>query len=383
MNTSGPRMSYSDFPIGDEDYPSHEEVGTYFDRYVDHFGFREKITFNTEVTRVAPAAEGGYEVEIAGAGAADERELRRYDAVLVANGHHWDPRWPEPPFPGEFAGEQIHAHHYRRPEQLAGKRIVVVGGGNSGMDLARDAADFGRAAYLSLRRGVHVIRKRLGRKRTPVDQTLAPPWLPWPIKQKGFELLRRRSGDISDYGFPEPDHKVGHAHPTVSDEIHDRLEAGKVTPKPNIRELRGDRVLFEDGSEVEADLIVYCTGYKVSFPFFDEGFISAPGNDLPLYMRTFHPEIEGVYFLGLAQPLGAVMPLAEQQAKWIAALLRGEYALPPPEEMHDQIARSREAHAKRFYSSARHTMEVDFDEWMRDAQREIKRGAGRVARPVG
>ena len=148
-----------------------------------------------------------------------------------------------------------------------------------------------------------------------------------------------RSGDISEYGFPKPDHKVGHAHPTVSDEIHDRLEAGAVTPKPNIRELRGDRVLFEDGSEVEADVIVYCTGYKVSFPFFDEGFISAPDNDLPLYRRTFHPEIEGVYFLGLAQPLGAIMPMAEQQAKWIAALLRGEYALPPAAEMRGRHRR--------------------------------------------
>jgi hypothetical protein len=246
------------------------------------------------------------------------------------------------------------------------------------MDIARDAADAGEAAYLSLRRGVHVIRKRLGRKRTPVDQTLAPPWLPWALKQKGFELMRMRSGDVSDYGLPEPDHKVGHAHPTVSDEIHDRLASGAVIPKPNIEELRGDRVAFEDGSEVEADVIVYCTGYQVSFPFFDPGVISAPENDLPLYMRTFHPEIEGVYFLGLAQPLGAIMPMAEQQAKWVAALLRGEYALPPEAEMRADIARAREAHAKRFYKSKRHTMEVDFDEWMRDAKREIRAGAART-----
>jgi hypothetical protein len=256
--------------------------------------------------------------------------------------------------------------------------VIVVGGGNSGVDIARDAGDFAEEAYLSLRRGIHVIRKRLGRKRKPIDQLLAPPWLPWPLKQKGFEVLRWRSGNVSDLGLPLPDHKVGHAHPTVSDEIHDRLEAGTVTPKPNIRELRGDRVLFEDGSEVEADVIVYCTGYRISFPFFDPEFISAPENDLPLYRRTFHPEIEGVYFLGLAQPLGAIMPMAEQQAKWIAALLRGEYVLPPAAEIGADIARVREAHARRFYRSRRHTMEVDFDEWMRDARREIRRGAKRA-----
>jgi hypothetical protein len=273
----------------------------------------------------------------------------------------------------------MHSHDYRRPEQLEGRRVIVVGGGNSGVDIARDASRVAKVTYLSLRRGIHVIRKRLGRKRTPVDQLLAPPWLPWPLKQKGFEWLRRRSGDISEYGLPEPDHKVGHAHPTVSDEIHDRLAAGAVFPKPNIRELRGDRVLFEDGTEVEADLIVYCTGYRISFPFFDPEFISAPGNDLPLYLRTFHPEIEGVYLLGLAQPLGAIMPMAEQQAKWIAALLRGEYELPPASEMRADIARVRAAHAKRFYASERHTMEVDFDEWMRDARRELRRGAERAA----
>jgi dimethylaniline monooxygenase (N-oxide forming) len=370
MNTSGPRMSYSDFPIGNEDYPPHEDVGAYFDRYVDHFGIRRTITFNTRVEHVEPTGDGRFRVTTSG-GSGD------YDAILVCNGHHWDPRWPEPPFPGHFDGVEMHSHDYRRPEQLAGKRVVVVGGGNSGMDIARDAADVGEAAFLSLRRGVHVIRKRLGRKRKPIDQMLAPPWLPWPIKQKGFEVMRMRSGDISDYGFPEPDHKVGHAHPTVSDEIHDRLEAGKVIPKPKIRELRGDRVLFEDGSEEAVDVIVYCTGYKVSFPFFDEDFIAAPDNDLPLYMRTFHPEVEGVYFLGLAQPLGAIMPMAEQQAKWIAALLTGEYQLPSAEEMRAEIVRARERHARRFYKSKRHTMEVDFDEWMRDAERELQAGRAR------
>lgn len=388
MNTSGPRMSFSDFPLAFEDYPAHAEVGDYFDSYVDHFGFRETIRFGTRVEHVEPREGGGFEVTTratggdgdgAGGGTeAGEPTVEVYDAVLVGNGHHWDPRWPDPPYPGEFAGVQMHAHDYRDPEQLRGRRVVVVGGGNSGMDIARDASFVAEATCLSLRRGVHLLRKRLGRKRKPIDQLLAPPWLPWAVKQRAFEFLRLRSGDVSDYGLPEPDHKVGHAHPTVSDEIHARLAAGAVTPKPAIRELRGDRVAFVDGSEAEADLIVYCTGYNVSFPFFDPGFISAPGNDLPLFRRTFHPDVEGVYFLGLAQPLGAIMPLAERQAQWITALLRGEYVLPSRAEMRAEIAAERAAHAKRFYASARHTMEVDFDEWMRDVERELKAGATRA-----
>ncbi len=385
MNTSGPRMSYSDFPLGSDDYPPHEDVGAYFDRYVDHFGFRDKITFNTRVEKVEPVEQGGFQVTLRrtlggpDTPGGEAEEVAGFDSILVANGHHWDPRWPEPAFPGEFAGTQMHSHDYRRPEQLEGKRVVVVGGGNSGMDIARDSSHVAAATFLSLRRGYHVIKKRLGRNDTPVDQTLLPPWLPWPIKQKAFEVLRRRSGDISDYGFPVPDHKVGHAHPTLTDQIHERLAAGAVKPKPNIRELRGDAVAFEDGSEETVDVIVYCTGYRVTFPFFDDDFLAAPANEIPLYHRTFHPDVEGVYFLGLMQPLGAIMPLAEAQGRWIASLLRGEYTLPPAAEMRAVIAEQRAAHRKRFYSSPRHTMEVDFDEWMRDSERELASGRFRVA----
>lgn len=379
MNTSCPRMAFSDFPMPGyyQDYPMHWQVREYFERYVDHFGFRRTITLNTRVERVERLARG-WEVEISGEGAAGGSERRRYDAVLVANGHHWDPRWPDPPFPGRFEGEQIHSHDYRESSMLKGRRVVVLGVGNSGMDIAVASSYAAKATYLSARRGVHIIRKRLGGK--PVDQTLLPAWLPWSIKQKGFELLRRRSGDPTEYGMQEPDHKVGHAHPTLSDEALDRLADGAIVPKPNIAELRGDRVAFEDGSEETADLVVYCTGYKVSFPFLDPELLAAPGNDLPLWRRTFHPGIDRLYFIGLAQPLGALMPMAEMQGRWIAELLAGRYRLPAEEEMRTEMAAERAAHAERFYRSARHTMEVDFDEWMRAAARELRRGAGRARR---
>lgn len=380
MNTSGPRMAFSDFPFGYDDYPAHEQVRDYFERYVDHFGLRSQITFATKVEHVSRRDDRVYEVEISGVGAAGDREVREYDAVLVANGHHWDKRFPDPPYPGELDGAELHAHDYRDPEVFAGKRVLVVGVGNSGMDIARDASHVAEATLLAARRGVHVLRKRLGRKRKPIDQLIAPTWVPWWLNQKGFELVRRRSGDATEVGLPEPDHKVGHAHPTVSDEIYERLADGAVTPKPNVRELRGDRVLFEDGSSEPVDLIVYCTGYKVTFPFLDDDFLAAPGNDLPLYRRTFHPEIDGIYPIGLAQPFGAIMPVAEEQGKWIADLLTGRYHLPPAEEIRADIEAERAWHAKRFYPSPRHTMEIDFDAWMRDARRERRRGADRAAR---
>ncbi len=380
MNTSGPRMSYSDFPMPSyfRDYPMHWQVSEYFDRYVDHFGIRDTITFETKVERAERRDDGVWEVTISGAGADGGTETREYDAVVVANGHHWNPRWPEPPFPGSFAGVEMHAHDYRGSDVFKGRRALVVGVGNSGMDIAVAASYAADAALISSRRGVHVIRKRLRGK--PIDQMLLPPGLPWAVRQKGFEMLRRFSGSASDHGMPEPDHKIGHAHPTVSDEFIDRLSDGAITPKPNVAELEGDLVRFEDGTTERIDLIVYATGYKVTFPFFDEQFISAPGNDLQLFRRTFHPDVGGVFFIGLAQPLGALMPVSEAQGEWVARYLRGRYHLPEPSEVEADIRAEREAHAKRFYRSDRHTMEIDFDEWLAAAAKERKRGARRADR---
>src|SRR5262249_5469632 len=147
--------------------------------YVDHFGFRDRITFNTGVEHVERREDGVFAVTLS------TGETREYDAVCVANGHHWDPRWPEPAFPGSdaFTGEQIHPHSYAEESQLAGKRVVVLGMGNSAMDIAVDASYHAKETYLAHRRGAHVVPKYLfGR---PYDQFAGsewiPAWLRWPI----------------------------------------------------------------------------------------------------------------------------------------------------------------------------------------------------------
>src|SRR4051812_49748351 len=164
------------------------------------------------------------------------------------------------------------------------------------------------------------------------------PKIPWPVRRKILELIiGSTTGSLERYGLPEPDHKIGSAHPTVSDEILSCLTHGTITPKPNIASLEGDSVRFADGSVVQADVVVYCTGYKITFPFFDEGFISAPDNDLPLFRRTFHPGIPNVFFVGLLQPLGAIMPIAELQGEWIGDHLAGRYALPSPAALRADV----------------------------------------------
>ncbi|MGH2980905.1 MAG: flavin-containing monooxygenase, partial [Solirubrobacterales bacterium] len=163
INTSRDLMSYATYPMPADypDYPNHWQIATYFDDFVDHFGLREKIRFGTEVTKVERAGDGEWEVTVE-----DHRgreEANGYGAVMVANGHHWDPRWPEPPFPGsdDFGGEQIHAHHYKKPDILRGRRVVVLGIGNSATDIAVESSRYADATFLAMRRGAYVIPKYL------------------------------------------------------------------------------------------------------------------------------------------------------------------------------------------------------------------------------
>lgn len=377
INTSRDRMQYSDYPMPASypDFPHHSQIAKYFDDYVDHFGFRDKIRFQTSVERVEEKTDGTWSVRTRTR--AGDEAIRDYDWLLVANGHHWDPLLPEPAFPGTFDGKEMHAHFYKSKSELAGKRVVVVGMGNSAMDIAVEASECAAKTFLSARRGVYVIPKfMLGR---PLDQFFTSARVPWKVRRRLAERLHTLVvGDMTRYGLPKPDHRLLDAHPTISGRILDRLTHGAITPKPNIERLEGDAVRFVDGSAEKADLIVYCTGYKVTFPFFAPDFLEAKDNDLPLFMRVFHPTHPRLAFVGLLQPLGAIMPLAEEQGKWIASRIRGEYALPPLNEMKRRIDEERRVMFSRYVRSKRHTMQVDFDDYMLELEREIRRGKKRA-----
>lgn len=375
INTSKTRMAYSDFPMPDEypDFPHHSQIAAYFERYVDRFGFRDAIRFRTEVARARPSAreEGRWEVELASG------ETRVYDAVAVANGHHWDPRWPDPPFPGSFDGVQMHSHSYESPDDWKDRTVLVLGMGNSAMDIAVEASYVARRTILASRRGAWIVPKYvLGR---PLDTIVTDPRIPFRVRRRiGESLLALSVGDLRRYGLPLPDHRFGSAHPTISGRILDRLGHGAIDYRPNIAELLGDRVRFVDGRVEEVDVIVYCTGYKVTFPFFDRALVSADDNDLPLFRRVFHPRLPGLYFVGLLQPLGAIMPLAEAQSHWIAEHLLGEYELPPEGELERDVERERRAMFARYVASPRHTMQVDYDDYLLALERERARGRARA-----
>jgi dimethylaniline monooxygenase (N-oxide forming) len=375
INTSRERMEYADFPMPKSypDFPRHDHIAKYFDDYVDHFGFRDKIQFGTGVEHVSPQDDGTYDVRLS------DGSSQTYTHVIVCNGHHWDPRMPEPPFPGQdvFEGEQIHAHDYKEEGQLTGKDVVVLGVGNSGMDIAVDASYHAKNTYLAHRRGAYIVPKYLFGK--PVDQMAAAEWLPGPIRFGILgALVKLVQGKPEDYGLKKPDHKFAHAHPTVSGRILDRISHGAITPKPNIASLGKDTVRFEDGTEVHADLVVYCTGYKITFPFFDPDFISAPDNRIGLYKFVFNPKHQNVYFIGLVQPLGAIMPIAERQSQLVAEHITGAYRLPSISAMEHDISAKQQAMQKRYVKSKRHTIQVDFEDYMKELRLEMEK-----ATPVG
>jgi cation diffusion facilitator CzcD-associated flavoprotein CzcO len=227
INTSRERMEYSDYPMPRSypDFPHHTQIAKYFDDYVEHFGFRERIEFETGVERATRDPDGAWTVTL------DTGETRRYDAVLVANGHHWNPRWPEPAYPGSFDGEQMHSHYYIENTDFRDKNVLVVGIGNSAMDIATESSFVAKRTFLSSRRGAYILPKYLfGRPLDQIGVNALTPILPWAFRRAMLTAMYRIGvGNVQDYGLPEPDHKLGDAHPTISADFLNRIAHGEMT----------------------------------------------------------------------------------------------------------------------------------------------------------
>jgi hypothetical protein len=388
MNTSRTTAQYASRPMPDDypDYPHHTQILAYLEDYVQHFGLREKIRFRTEVTRVEHI-DGEWEVEWRDTADGTRNECERYAAVLVANGHHWDPRLLDPGLPGTFAGQQIHSHFYRTPEELAGKNVLVVGIGDSAMDIACDTSQVSNMTFLTARRGAWIVPRYLGS--TPIDlvgrglQSRSPvacEVASGALSNIGSFLYARKikqiQGRPEDRGLPKPDGNLAGGNVTASPEILTRIGYGYVTPKPWISRLDGDSVHFADGSVEHVDVIIYCTGYKISLPFLPDEIIDPTNNEVPLYKRVVHPDRPGLYFIGLVDLPGALNPLSEMQSEWVADLLEEKVALPSGARMKKAIAREDRRRRKRFGSAGRRAIHVDFFPYLHALQKERKRRRG-------
>jgi dimethylaniline monooxygenase (N-oxide forming) len=383
LNSSRQRTQFPSFPMPDDwpDYPSHELVARYFQDFAERFGLLERITFDTEVTAVEPLAGPGDPGANGWRVRTDAGAEVTCRAVVVANGHHASPRMPT--LPGRFDGVSFHAKDYLEPSVFTERDVLVIGVGNSGMDIACDAATVARRVLLATRHGVHVIPKyAFG---VPVD-LLSPPasaYLPFPVERVLYELTMRLAvGRPEDRGLPKPDHRLLSAHPTVSAELLDRVGHGDIVMKPDVAELEGDKVRFVDGSVEAVDVLVYATGYDVTLPFLDPDVLDAPSNVLDLYLRVVPPQRPGLFLVGFVQTVGANIALMEHQAEWIGDLLTGACDLPSVDEMERWIGDDRRAMAKRYVRSERHTMQVDYWRYIRAIRQARQRGT-EPAGPVG
>jgi cation diffusion facilitator CzcD-associated flavoprotein CzcO len=397
IDTSKNALSFEDFPMADHypDFPHHSEIRQFLGEYAERFGLRDRIRFHTRVERAERLQGGGWRLTASGPEGEGE-EL--FDALLVCNGHHWDPSYPD--FPGHFDGPSLHSHHYIDPSDpldLVGRRVLVVGIGNSAVDITSELARKGVAeqVFISTRSGAWVMPKYVfGR---PADQVFKTnPNLPLWLQRRFARLLPRLvAGRMEDFGLPTPNHNFLEAHPTVSSELLLRLGSGDAVAKPDVAELLGDRVRFADGSVEQVDAIVYATGYKITFPFFDRDFISAPGNVLPLFKRMFKPGIDDLAFIGFGQAIPTIFPFAECQAKLAGRWLGGDWALPSPADMAREIRRDERRHMRHYSSRPRHTMQVDYYLYEHDLRKRVipagqararagqtVRLAGRAARAV-
>lgn len=365
---------FDDFPMPDDypDYPGWRQIRDYIRSFADHYALRPHIRFDADVQRVSAVGDGTWEVRL------DGGEVRRYRGVVLALGHNWDPVVPE--YPGTFEGEAYHSFHYRSPRELAGKRVLVVGGGNSGCDIACDAAAHADRAWISLRRGYRFLPKHIFGQ--PVDVFFRsgphpPAWLAQPILAG---LLRLLVGDLTRHGLPAPDHRVLESHPIVNSQLLHYLAHGDIAARRDVAELRGRRVRFTDGREEEVDLIIWATGYRPRTPCLDPALLE--GGAPPLFANLLARHAPGLFLVGHFETDGGAYPIVSRQAAVVAAAMRARERSPSAATWLDSLMAGPSPDLSggiRYLASPRHAFYVQFDAYQRYLGRLLKDIERRIA----
>ena len=347
---------YEDFPLPESasDYPSHKELLKYFNAYAENFGLKKHIHFNTEVLNCKKTDDDRWAIEWKHMNT-DQINVQNFDALVVCNGHHHEPRFPK--YPGEFTGEFIHSHDFKKAEPFADKKVLVIGGGNSACDVAVETSRISQKTVISWRRGYYLIPKFMFGLTSDIF-ALRSRWLPkfirLPFMRFMLEMLQGKNEDI---GLPKVNNHILATHPTVNSDLYNAVRHGKVIPKPDIERLNGKEVIFKDGSSEEFDTIIACTGFKIKHKFFDENFISFEKGPVRLLHKMMPSNINNLYFIGLFQPLGCIWPGAELQSKLAAKHLAGLWK--PDGNIEDMIEKEMNNPDVEQVKTARHTITVD------------------------
>ncbi|GAA2562989.1 NAD(P)-binding domain-containing protein [Winogradskya consettensis] len=372
--SSRPLTEFPDFPMPDDwpDYPHHSQLLGYLERYSEHFGLRDDIWFGTEVVSVTPAGDGRWDVTTRSVGGGAER-VQRYAAVIAANGHNWAPK-PFTVDTSEFRGRVMHASAYKDPAQLRGRKVLVIGGGNTGCDIAVEAAQQAEKVWHSTRRGYWFAPKYLfGR---PADQML-PPRLPLRFRQKLYRwMVRLTAGDLTRYGLPAPDHRPYESHPVVNSQLAYYLGHGRITAVGDVASMEGSTVELSDGKRIEPDLVITATGYLPRFEFLAPELLDVDEDGRPdLHLHAFARRHPTLAVIGLLQPDAGLLPLAHWQSVAVARWLRlriDDPAKAAAVQQKESVRPVRSWSRLRVVPSSRHWFEVGHTDYLRAVEDLLK-----------
>ena len=372
-----PFTQFPDFPMPDSypDYPSHWQVHRYFRSYAEHFGLLDHLSFDTEVVNVVSAGDDRWNVTVRHR---DTERTMQYAGVVIANGHNWWPKIPQYPGQESFTGELKHSADYKSADVVRGKRVLVVGAGNTGCDVAVESAQNAKETFHSTRRGYYYNPKyAFGR---PSDQTadlMLALRIPLAVRRVMFKAtLRLTVGDFTKFGLRKPDHAFFETHPIVNQQLVYYVGHGDIKPKPDIQRFDGASVHFDDGTSAEVDTVVFCTGYLAKFPFLDDSLLNLDGDHPVLARQIFTPASPTLLVSGLIQPDSGQWTIAHWQAMVIAtyAALRAADHTAAQHFYDDVIAETgvRFTGGADYKDSTRHYYEIAHQEYLQALESDLR-----------
>ncbi|MCI5077879.1 NAD(P)-binding domain-containing protein [Oricola sp.] len=313
---------FADFPMDDAvaEYPSHRELKRYFRRFADRFDLRRHFRFNCEVLRAEPLGSDGDGWRVTWRDGDGQIRDDVFAGVLIANGTLSEPNMPE--FAGTFSGDLIHSSQYRSPQQFAGKRVLVIGAGNSGCDIAVDAIHHGVSCDLSMRRGYYFVPKYVFGK--PADTMGGAIRLPmWLKRRVDGMILKWFVGDPQKYGFPKPDYRLYESHPVVNSLILFHAGHGDIRIRADVERFDGHTVHFRDGTSGDYDMVLAATGYRLHYPFIDAELLNWKGAAPHLFLNCMHPGRDDLFLMGMVEASGLGWQGRHEQAEMVARYIRG------------------------------------------------------------